>query len=91
MSAARITGKLKRRHPLQRLESPSKGFSGVVHVRYIMNPLRILLIDCSKTGTWSHKLLLFFQIVRHRAPENIIRVGFPADIITVWSTIQTSW
>ncbi|ORY09297.1 FAR-17a/AIG1-like protein [Clohesyomyces aquaticus] len=32
MSASKMVEKLSRRHPLQRLESPSKGFSGVVHV-----------------------------------------------------------
>ncbi|KAF2242787.1 hypothetical protein BU26DRAFT_534762 [Trematosphaeria pertusa] len=31
MSASRVAEELSRRHPLQRLESPSKGFSGVVH------------------------------------------------------------
>ncbi|KAF2474641.1 uncharacterized protein BDR25DRAFT_322844 [Lindgomyces ingoldianus] len=31
MSSSKISEKLIRQHPLQRLESPSKGFSGVVH------------------------------------------------------------
>ncbi|KAF2740497.1 hypothetical protein EJ04DRAFT_508014 [Polyplosphaeria fusca] len=37
MSASKAMDELRRRHPLQRLESPSRGFSGVLHVMGLLS------------------------------------------------------
>ena len=44
MSASKMAEELSRRHPLQRLQSPSRGISAVLHVRTLTFCLRILLL-----------------------------------------------
>lgn len=51
------------RHPLQRYESPSKGFSGALHVSCIDDDSISIKSD-PKLGCWSHKFLPRVQIVR---------------------------
>ena len=63
MGVSEKAAELGRRHPLQRFEAPSKGFSGALHVRYIPALPRTKLELTILKGCWSYQLLQFLQVV----------------------------
>jgi hypothetical protein len=75
------------RHPLQRYESPSKGFSGALHVRCLTQGF-IGIISNTGLGCWSDKFLPRVQVVRKH--KNKYFDAYRLTTITVWSTILTS-
>ncbi|KAH9860483.1 hypothetical protein J1614_011814 [Plenodomus biglobosus] len=63
MSTVQAQQRLSRRHPLQRLESPSKGFSGALHVSCCeRNTVYRTATDTGNLGSWTDWFLPLFQV-----------------------------
>lgn len=79
MSVSKTSEFLLRQHPLQRLPSPDRGTSALVHVRIPRQPRRANPWLTTTLVAWTSQFPLFFQIVgsSFRKQKSEVWTNFP--------------